>query len=51
MSQPAATLKTMLDLLSDFDGRQEAATRQTRLAARFKKFGQVQPKVITAAAD
>lgn len=49
MDQPAATLKTMLDVLSDFDSEQEAAKRETRLAAKFKKFGQVQPKVITAA--
>ncbi|HXQ71292.1 MAG TPA: condensation domain-containing protein, partial [Pyrinomonadaceae bacterium] len=50
MDQPAVTLKTMLDVLSEFDHEQEAANRQTRLAAKLRKFGQIQPKVITAAA-
>jgi hypothetical protein len=42
------TLKMMLDVLAEFDSQQEAAKRETRLAAKFKRFGQVQPKVITA---
>ncbi len=48
LDQPSATLKTMLDTLSAFDQEREAANRQARQAAKFKRFGQVQPKVITA---
>jgi len=48
IDHPAATLKAMLDKLSAFDHEREAADRQARQAAKFKKFGQVQPKVITA---
>ena len=47
IDHPAATLKTMLDTLSEFDNEREAAQRQARQAAKFKRFGQVQPKVIT----
>lgn len=49
MDQPTVTLKNMLDVLSDFDSAQEAAKRETRQAAKFKRFGHVQPKVISAA--
>ena len=50
LTQPEAPLKTTLARLVDFDSEQEAANRQMRLAAKFKKFEQVQPKVITVAA-
>jgi amino acid adenylation domain-containing protein/non-ribosomal peptide synthase protein (TIGR01720 family) len=48
IDHPVATLKAMLDRLSAFDHEREAANRQARQAAKFKRFRQVQPKVITA---
>jgi len=51
IAQPEASLGAMLDLLSDFDRRQEVAAQQTRSAAKFEKFGRLQPQSIRVAAS